>query len=182
MPDVDISLMCELRDKHSLKACVETGTAWGTSTLKLSEAFDEVYTIELGFDRYDRAYGEFRSAGVTNITAFWCDSVAGINAIVNDLDTPTLFWLDAHYCGEGSGGKDNECPLLGELQAIARVWGKFTSVIVIDDARMFCEDHGKDPGHNWDMWPTLAEVTAVLPLATVRRVGDSLVIEKDLGE
>jgi hypothetical protein len=62
------------------------------------------------------------------------DSAAVLPRILDSLDQPTLFWLDAHPCSDRSV-RDAPVPLLAELAAIAghRVEGH---VILIDDMRL----------------------------------------------
>jgi hypothetical protein len=47
-----------------------------------------------------------------------------------------LFWLDAHYSGEGTALADSETPVLSELDCIFSHAVK-GHVILIDDARCF---------------------------------------------
>lgn len=63
-----------------------------------------------------------------------------------------LFWLDGHWCS-GGGGKEEECPLLEELEAIK---SSQDSIIMIDDARCFLGPLPKP--HDSSHWPRIDQV------------------------
>nr|VFK13685.1 MAG: hypothetical protein BECKLPF1236A_GA0070988_100932 [Candidatus Kentron sp. LPFa]VFK29804.1 MAG: hypothetical protein BECKLPF1236C_GA0070990_1009510 [Candidatus Kentron sp. LPFa] len=55
--------------------------------------------------------------------------------IAREVTEPAVFWLDARYSVGSTAGADDQCPLIGELEAIvARPYGDF---VLIDDVRLF---------------------------------------------
>lgn len=65
-----------------------------------------------------------------------------------DIESPALFWLDAHALDEGEGSPQ-VCPLLGELDAIIASRYARSSVVLIDDLWGMGSLHG---------WPTMDEL------------------------
>jgi hypothetical protein len=84
---------------------------------------------------------------------------------------PTLFWLDAHWCGGHTAGElDAECPLLEELELLAPELDRH--FVLIDDARLFAMPPPLP--HSAAAWPDLAAIFDVLrsrhePYITVYR-------------
>jgi hypothetical protein len=70
------------------------------------------------------------------------------------LNEPAVFWLDSHWCGEDSCKLDIECPLIQELEALAR--SKTAHFILIDDARYFLSP--PPSFHDRSQWPDIAQV------------------------
>ena len=74
-----------------------------------------------------------------------------------------MFWLDAHWCGEGQHDAallGDECPLREELDAINNHPFAGQHLILIDDARLFID--GPPPPHDPKQWPGITEVTRAL--------------------
>jgi len=131
-----LSRFAEIVDKFGIKSVVETGTFKGGSTVILAEFVEHVYSIELNpeyyaeastrmvkeFD-YDRIFSEDYVSGYIkdskHITLFHGDSPTVLRGIIDQLETPTLFYLDAHW--------DEYWPILDELKAI----GKHSDCVVI---------------------------------------------------
>src|SRR6266480_2295261 len=70
---------------------------------------------------------------------------------------PVLYWLDAHWCGdegEHSGGVEEQCPLLDELNAIRSINNR--SVVLVDDARLFMAPPPAPA--TTEGWPQLSQV------------------------
>ena len=108
---------------------VETGTAGGESVCSIADMFRKCFTVEL-------------KEGIPNR----CDAFSNISAYIGQSDKVlpeiltqipenefALFWLDAHWDGDGDN-PETECPLLNELECI-KVHQK--AIILIDDARLF---------------------------------------------
>jgi hypothetical protein len=114
-------------DKRNLNILVETGTRKGTMLKAIGHRFKRIYTIELlpeVFKRTQRAFGNNRK-----IEFMQGDSGEKIVQIMNKLDEPALFWLDAHD-GEKS------TPIMKELENIMKM-AKHSHTLVIDDCRYF---------------------------------------------
>jgi hypothetical protein len=69
-------------------------------------------------------------------------------------DVPSLYFLDGHWSGGSTEGVGDECPVLGELQAIGA--GHPDDCFVVDDARLFTS--APPPPHDPAQWPTVAEL------------------------
>ena len=110
---LDVKLFEELRDEYDLRDVVETGSANGTSTLKLSEIFSHVWAIELDEARFTKTVS--RTSHLKNVTVLCGDTREVIPQLRPALRYNMLWWLDAHYCGGDSAGAGDECPLLEEL-------------------------------------------------------------------
>lgn len=146
-------LALELRDKHSLKVFIETGSYVGGTLLWASLYFERVVSIEI-----NRVYFKFAQRackGAKNIILIRGDSRTELSRALSLAKSPALVWLDAHWGEDLEFGKPagGECPLLDELKALNSD-GR-PHVIMIDDARLF------DPPFN-DEWPGIGEIRALL--------------------
>jgi hypothetical protein len=149
------NLVAELQSKLQLPRAVETGTWHGEGARRLASVFPEVVTIELSPDLYAEARDAF--ATHPRVRALHGRSPAVLAEIVDG--TATLYWLDAHWSYGDTAGKQDQCPLLEEIAAIA---GGATpsDCVLIDDARYFLAT----PERQLDsaQWPTIWEVFAAL--------------------
>jgi len=116
-------------------AAVETGTYKGQSAKLLSKYYSVVHTIELRPDLYEEA--KKNNSDCKNIIHHRSDSVTILPEIINSLNCPTLYFLDAHLSGVDSAwdGRDN-VPLLEELDVIL-FFQTHPSVFIFDDLRLF---------------------------------------------
>jgi len=64
------------------------------------------------------------------------DSAIELSRILAEITAPTLFWLDAHYLGDGTARSTIDTPIVKELMAISQ-HHESNHVILIDDARLF---------------------------------------------
>jgi hypothetical protein len=127
---------------HGLRVFVETGTANGDTPAYLAPFFDQLYTLEVGWEQYLSAQNRF--AG-TNVTCLHGDSAERILEVLQQIgDTAALWWLDGHFCGGDRADKDT--PILEELTAIFATG--VPHVILIDDARLF-EGMSHYGEHDW---------------------------------
>ena len=125
-------------EKHNLKTFIETGTAGGGTVRKLEKYFGKLYTIELDPTLYQQ--GKARSPADSKITFLEGDSGSVLKKLLPDITAPALFWLDAHYSGDGTAKASLETPVIQELQSIFSHPIK-KHVIVIDDMREFNGTH-----------------------------------------
>lgn len=130
---VPSEMVLQLKDRYHIRNFVETGTYQGWTAHWASQHFERVITIELAKPLYDYAKSTYRD--VTNIEFLYGDTRDQLRAIVPTLDSPSLFWLDAHWSGGVTYGETDECPLADELEIINR--SPFDHFILIDDARLF---------------------------------------------
>lgn len=136
-----------------VKIFIETGTYKAQTSVWASKTFDIVYTIEASKKLYHEALKEYRNIG--NIRFMCGTSKECLKKITNEIATPAVFWLDAHWSGGETFGRDDECPLLDELGLIIKK-GIQKHYILIDDARLFmCPP---PLPHNIDSWPDISHI------------------------
>ena len=113
-------------------------------------------TIELSTKYHAGAVERFRARpGVTVLNG---NSAARLREIVPGLAKPAVFWLDAHWSGLDTAGREAECPVIEEIAAInAAAPAHF---VMVDDARLF----GAPPPrpHRAEEWPDLATTMTAL--------------------
>jgi hypothetical protein len=141
-----------LRDKLKIKHFVESGTYLGDTADWASKNFSSVSTVERYEPLYRKAIERFRSQ--QNVKLYFGDSRVHIRTIVDSLTEPAIFWLDAHWSGAGTFGENDECPLMGELEAVNV--SRLPHVILIDDARQFLAP--PPPPHAPEHWPGIIEI------------------------
>lgn len=128
----------DLVDSHPLgvrTVFVESGTSHGDGTYAILPHVDEVHTIEAYEPCYE--YSKNRFFGDEKVNIHFGDSGKIIPDLLGNLsDEIAVFWLDAHYSGDGTAMLDKETPIVAELEAIAEVIS-VSHAIVIDDARGF---------------------------------------------
>jgi len=118
--------------KYPNQIFVETGTHHGAGVQQaLDEGFAVVYSIEIDQNLFVECFNRFRNKSNVNLT--FGDSGSALKKIMDGIDKPVTFWLDAHV-GESSA------PLLKELDLIKNHPIK-THTILIDDLR--CWDVNK---------------------------------------
>lgn len=132
--------------RYNLRVLVDTGTFRGDMVDAMRGHFDQIVSIELDDDLFERARQRFLSCPTVRIVHG--DSSKVLPSILAELSQPCLFWLDGHYSGSGTALGDQVSPILDELAAILRhpVRGH---LILVDDARLFT---GRDG------YPTLEQV------------------------
>jgi hypothetical protein len=128
---------------------VETGTYQGGTCFWAANHFKKVFTIEI--DPIQSRSTASKPDCPGNIEFLVGNSKDILPQLAQKLIGRSFFWLDGHWCG--GGGKDEECPLMQELEAIRNLRDP---VIFIDDARCFLgplpEPH--DAAH----WPGIDEI------------------------
>lgn len=134
--------------KHRLGIFIETGTYEGEMVAAMQKRFHTIHSIEIFEPLFRMAVEKF--SGSNHIHLHHGDSEDLLPAILETVDEPALFWLDAHYSGEGTGRGHIDSPIMKELKWIFAHPAK-DHVILIDDAREFL---GKDG------YPTLEELRA----------------------
>lgn len=144
------ALALDLGQQTKFQAFVETGTFLGETAAWAGEWFAEVHTIEIDAELHQKA--KERLAG-SPVHLHLGDSLQILGDLVPRLPAGTVFWLDAHYSGSGTGKGATECPVLKELALIAAVP---QAVILIDDARCFLGP--LPPPHDSAQWPGIDEI------------------------
>jgi len=154
----NLELLKYLSENFSINTFIETGSGHGSTVKEALAIFSEVYTVELSEELYkevvstygDKAHCEFG------------DSKSFLENILPDLlEEPILFWLDAHWSMGPTAWKENQCPLLDELEMINRREGN-DDFIFIDDAHTFFSPAVLKPPYDVDNWPRITEIFDVL--------------------
>lgn len=113
---------------------VETGTAGGEGVEAALEAgFSVVKSIEANEDTFELSRKKFLKE--SKVTLYLGDSAEILPDILEDITERCTFWLDAHYCGDGSVGEKFPYTLVKELTAISKHHIK-DHTIIIDDMRL----------------------------------------------
>ncbi len=155
--------------KYGVDIFLETGTAGGGTVLKLSKFFKKLYTIELDPTLYHQ--GKVFVSDYKNIVCIEGDSGIMIKEILQKVNEPIVFWLDAHYSGQGTARGAIDTPIVQELQSIFKHRIK-DHVILIDDAREF---------NGTNDYPELSELKKIIkndaPWYKVSQDNDIIIIE-----
>jgi predicted O-methyltransferase YrrM len=131
-PDkVKQDVVLEYGQRYGTSSLVETGTYLGDMIEAVKGDFSHIYSIELDKSLHDRARERF--SGQDHIELIEGDSAAHIGRILGELDSPALFWLDAH---------GDQTPIYEELTQILDAPDE-GHIMLIDDARFF----GKFPAY-----------------------------------
>jgi hypothetical protein len=133
----------EYAHRFKVPVFIETGTYEGNMVNAVKDVFDEIYSIELGLELYQRAKRRF--AGSKHVDILQGDSCEVLKDVLAQVERPCLFWLDGHYSGNGTARSDLETPILKELAHIFKHSMAHQHVILIDDARLFTGE-GDYPG------------------------------------
>jgi hypothetical protein len=153
-----------LRDEFGIRCFVETGTFYGRTAKWAAKRFERVVTIELSEPLYRHAAEAL--APYDNVALLLGDTRQHLRELAPTLP-PSIIWLDAHYSGGATEGQGDECPLLGEIEALAPAWER--SYVLVDDARYFLAP--PPPPHDETQWPSLTEVVTALNRGSDRFVG-----------
>lgn len=145
-------LILELSSAFSIKNFVETGTYEGHTAVWASEHFQKIYTIEFSETFYRETFERYKER--KNVEFIFGDSRTQLKKIVEELNEPALFWLDAHWSGGATYGDDDQCPLIEELKIIGG--SQFDNFIFIDDARLFTSP--PQPPHKPEQWSDIASI------------------------
>lgn len=116
------------------KVFVETGTLFGDMTYAQRNNFRQLFSIELDEYLFERALLRFKH--YSHIRILHGDSGQMIAKVLQELDEPCLFWLDAHYSGGITAHGVEMTPIFDEIRHILNHPVR-NHVIVIDDARLF---------------------------------------------
>lgn len=119
----------------------ETGTYSGATTHNAASFFKEIYTVELDQRLYQSA--KRKLASYKHIQIFNDKSANTITRLASQLDGTVVFWLDAHYSGNGTAMTFDDqtaakaiTPIREELKAIEEA-DLDNCIILIDDMRGF---------------------------------------------
>ena len=131
----------EITETFKPSVFFETGTYSGKTTLAAVPFFEEIYTVELFTPLYNSCKKKFEFE--SKIHFFNESSPETIARIAPTLRGPVVFWLDAHYSGEGtalSNTNQNDPASVTAIRAELEAINKSNiqdCVILIDDIRGF---------------------------------------------
>ena len=122
----------ELFSKYKFNHTIlfETGTHKGDAVqTALDLDFKKILSVEVMQDMYENCKNRFeKQIEEGTVTLYQGGSNDRMNEMLTQVDSPTLFWLDAHF-GDGT-------PVWGELEAIRNHPIK-THTILIDDVPLY---------------------------------------------
>jgi hypothetical protein len=144
--------------KYNLKHYVETGTGMGECLQHaLSFEFETLSSIEIYPKVYESVKEKFTQ---TKAKVFLGNSYEVLPEILNEIEEPVLFFLDAHFPGAdfhyetytSTTDYDTRLPLERELKTINHSRDISKDVFIIDDLRVY-EDNNFSDGN----WPLRAQ-------------------------
>jgi hypothetical protein len=153
---VPTELVSQLATQFAVKNFVETGTYYGDTAIWASKNFENVLTIEYSKELYEHTRIKYQN--IDNIIFLFGDSRSQLSELIASLDSPAIFWLDAHWSGGLTYGENDQCPLLEEINLINN--SQFEHFILIDDARLFTS--APQPPQRIDQWPDISEIVDAL--------------------
>ena len=118
---------------------IETGTYQGDGVKQaLWSGFNNIYSIEIDESRFNKCREMFKDC--ENVTIIHGDSGIELSTLLEKINEPVTFWIDAHYCADGAHIGDKWSPIKDELNAIKLHHIK-THTILIDDWRCMDNTH-----------------------------------------
>jgi len=121
----------EYAERYGMTILVETGTYYGEMVAAMRRRFEAIYSIEYDHELAVRASRKF--SRWPHIHILEGDSAIKVPEVLEKLDRPALFWLDAGYYG-WAGLQGDRARLTIELESILGHRIK-QHVILMDDAR-----------------------------------------------
>ncbi|KKN14991.1 hypothetical protein LCGC14_0990500 [marine sediment metagenome] len=153
-------LLEQFRQQHQVNFFVETGTLHGDTAELAAMMFDQVWSCDINSRLIQLA--KKRLKNYPNVSLSAEGSPDFLRRIKPELTQPTVYWLDAHWCGGPKPAK--ECCLIEELDAIGsfRVYGFDIdhSILLIDDVELM--ESPPPPPHDPTQWPTMVDIRAAL--------------------
>jgi len=140
-PEIKSKDIIEEAKSRGIKNFVETGTYEGDTVSRVVDCFENIYSIELGKELAEKCKERFKD--YEKVEIFQGDSATELPKIVESLDGPAVFWLDAHVSTDTAKGEE-ATPVKEELKCILK--SEFKHVIMIDDARDFVRGNQNYPG------------------------------------
>lgn len=136
--EVKLAAILYLADLIGAKMLVETGSYHGNTVRALRGRFDVLASIEIAQELAAPLQEEFRHD--KSVRIILGDSGKELSRLLDEVNLPTIFWLDAHYSGGPTLG-DGYVPIYAELDAIARLANE-SHAILIDDVKDFDGEDG----------------------------------------
>jgi len=122
------------RPYNNNRIFIETGTSSGDGVVAaLNVGFPIIHSIELSEYYFDMCQKLFQDEPTVNLHLG--NSLDILPKILETIKEPCTFWLDAHWCGDRTGGTLENIVLMDELRIIANHHIK-EHTIIIDDMRL----------------------------------------------
>jgi len=121
--------------EYNPEILIETGTYRGKMIYAVIPFIEKIYSIELDDKLCARA--QSRYAGYKNIEILHGSSGELLPSLIEKIDKPCVFWLDAHYSGGSTAKGDLQTPIMAEMKCIFDHKLAEKHIILIDDARCF---------------------------------------------
>ncbi len=131
----DIKLKNIFKD-YNFDNFIETGTHTGTTAFEMSKYFKTVDTIEIAKNLFDYCQLIKEQKQISNVNLHLGDSSILLEKILKNIKGESIFFLDGHYSSGITGRGIKDVPLLEELKIINAKYN-YSSIIIIDDARLF---------------------------------------------
>ena len=157
-------LILALKRQLTIDDFVETGTYRGDTAAWAAEHFARVATIELSPEYHAAATARFQTQ--PQVRVLLGDSGAMLRKVAAELPGSAIFWLDAHWSGLDTAGRETECPLLAELAILNAA--SVTHTLLVDDARLFAAPPPRP--HRAEKWPDLGALLDALRAGGRRHV------------
>lgn len=119
--------------KYGYNILIETGTFLGDMVEAQRNNFRKIYSIELQHDLAEKAKARFMK--MDHVKILQGDSSKLLREILDEVNEPAIFWLDAHYSGGLTARGEKDCPIYAEVDAIFEK--NMDHILLIDDARYF---------------------------------------------
>lgn len=148
-------LTLRLRDGLMARVLVETGTMTGNSTVWAAAHFDRVVSIDMRSDYQEEARRRCAEVPGSNVRFLLGDSRRLLPLVMSGIETPCVFFLDAHNEAQQFGPGPDDCPVLAELETIFATAAYARHAILVDDAHCFSEPY--DPA----VWPRRERIEAL---------------------
>lgn len=136
-PDFEITLA--LQKESGIDTFIETGTYKGMSSAWAADHFKIVVTVEGMPDRYWKTWHN-TLGDKSNVMMLLGDSWDALPKVMKFIQTPAIFWLDAHYCTSNNNEQREGlqvCPVMQELLTINAHPCAHLHILMVDDARLF---------------------------------------------
>lgn len=128
-------VVIEYIKKSSPAVFIETGTYKGKRVYAVQPYIKKIYSIELSESYYKKSQERF--AGYPDLHILHGQSSLVLPIILEGINNPCPFWLDAHWSGGSTAKADIETPIMQEIQCILHHPKAQEHVILIDDERCF---------------------------------------------
>jgi len=169
-------LLLHYASEYGIDTLVETGTAVADTITHVYDSFRRIISFELSKDYFDVACRATQH--LDNVELHNTSSASDeFRSVVDSLDAPALFYLDAHFSGTGTGMDFNlktpTVPVREELEVL--VGSEIDHVIVIDDARLFAGQEFYLPDCEY---PSIEDMLAIVgERYNISHVADAFVLE-----